>query len=93
MGYADDGDLTNEGTTVKITIKHIAPLFAAAAIGAIGLAPVASAASSPTLVAHSTVAPSCASPQAPYDAGVGPLLPRGTDPYIPYFPGMFSLVS
>jgi hypothetical protein len=91
MGYADDGDPTNEGSTVK-TIKHIAPLFAAATIGAIGLAPGASAASSPTPVAHSIAAPSCA-PQAPYSAGVGPLLLRGTDPYIPYFPGMFSLVS
>ena len=78
---------------MKTTFKHIAPLLAAATIGAIGLAPVASAASNPTPVAHSTAVSSCAPPDAPYGAGFDPLLPAGTDPYIPYFPGMLSLVS
>ena len=93
MGSADDADPTSEGTTMKTTIKHITPLLAAAAIGAISLVPVASAASNSTPASHSACPPSCASPQAPYTAGVGPLLPAGTDPYVPYFPGMLSLVS
>lgn len=78
---------------MKTTIKQIASLLAAAAIGAISLAPVASAASNPTPVAHATAARGCASPQAPCAAGVGPHLPGVTDTSIPYFPGMLSLVS
>ena len=79
---------------MKKTIKYIAPLFAAAAIGAISLAPVESAASSPPPAAHSTDAPSTTTvPPASYGAESGPLVPGGTHRYLPYFPGMISLVS
>lgn len=78
---------------MKKTIKYIAPLFAAAAIGAISLAPVESAAPRPTPAAHSTEGPSSTSAPASYGSEIGPLVPGGTHRYLPYFPGMISLVS
>lgn len=58
------------------TIKYVAPLLAAAAIGgAIALAPIASAATPPTATTHSAPAAS---------AGTDPLVPYGTDPQVPY---------
>ena len=74
-------------------IKYTAPLFAAAAICAISLAPVESAASSPTPATHSTDAPSSTSAPEPYGSEIRPLVPGGTHRYLPYFPGMISLVS
>jgi hypothetical protein len=60
---------------VKATVKFIAPWLAAAAIGgAIGLAPVAAAA---------TMAPSPA-PAHAFDTGPDPLVPYGTDPRVPF---------
>ena len=78
---------------MKKTIKYIAPLFAAAAIGAISLAPVESAASSPPPAAHSTDAPSSTSAPVSYGSAIGPPVPGGTHRYLPYFPGMISQVS
>lgn len=75
------------------TIKYIAPLFAAAAIGAISLAPVENGASSPAPVADSTDAPSSTSAPGSYGSEIGPLVPGGAHSYLPYFPGMISLVS
>ncbi len=62
------------------SIKYIAPWMAAAAIGAaVGLAPVASAATHPAPVTSATTQP------APVgSAGTDPLVPYGTDPAIPY---------
>ena len=52
------------GTTIKTTIKYIAPWLGAAAIGAaIALAPLAS-------------------------ANTDPLVPNGSDPYVPYQLGL-----
>ena len=78
---------------MKKAIKYIAPLFAAAAIGAVSLAPVESAASGPTPATHSTDAPSSTSAPKPYGSEIGPLVPGGTHHYLPYFPGIISLVS
>jgi hypothetical protein len=51
LGIAEYGDPANRENTMKTTIKYIAPWLAAAAIGgAIGLAPVASAAPGSTPV-------------------------------------------
>ena len=62
---------------MKTTIKFIAPWLAAAAIGgAIGLAPVAAAA---------TPAPSPAQPA--FETGPNPLVPYGTNPQSPYVLG------
>lgn len=59
---------------MKSMIKYVAPWLAAAAMGgAIVLAPIASAATSPTAT-HS----------APASAGTDPLVPFGTDPQSPY---------
>jgi hypothetical protein len=80
---------------MKTTVKCIAPWLAAAAIsGAIGLAPIASAApaaapsSQDTVVTHAT--PSTAPAPTPFDTGTDPLVEGniGADPAIPYFPGM-----
>jgi hypothetical protein len=60
---------------MKSTIKSIAPWLVAAAIGgAIGLAPVASAATVP----NPTPAPPV------LETGPDPLVPYGTNPYIPF---------
>jgi len=62
---------------MKSTIKYIAPWLAAAAIGgAIGLAPVASAVTGP--------APSPNPAPPALETGPDPLVPNGTDPYIPF---------
>jgi hypothetical protein len=83
-----------EESTMKTTIKCIAPWLAAAAISAaIGLAPIASAApaatpSSPdTVVNHPNL--STAPTPTPFDTGSDPLVEGniGADPAIPYFPG------
>jgi hypothetical protein len=80
---------------MKATIKRIAPWLAAAAIsGAIGLAPIASAApaatpsSQDTAVAHTTG--STAPAPTPFEYGTDPLVEGnvGADPAVPYFPGM-----
>ena len=78
---------------MKKMIKYMAPLFAATAIGAIGLAPVESAASSTTPATYSPDAPSSTSAPEPYSSEIGPLVPGGTHRYLPYFPGMISLAS
>jgi hypothetical protein len=74
---------------MKSTIKYVAPWLAAAAIGgAIGLAPVAGAVTGSTPVlqskvfAHQAPAPNPAPPQL--ETGPDPLVPNGTDPYIPF---------
>ena len=74
---------------MKTTIKYVAPWLAAAAIGgAIGLAPVASAAPSATpisqtkVVAHPTA--SSAPAPTPFGSGEDPLVPSGANPYVPY---------
>jgi hypothetical protein len=64
---------------MKIKITYIAPLIAAAAIGAIGLAPVASAA-----VASATPQ------QAAFVTGEDPLVPNGADPHVPYRLGFYN---
>lgn len=62
---------------MKTTIKFLAPWLAAAALGgAIGLAPIASAATIPT--PHTGPAASVGT------AGTDPLVPFGTDPSVPY---------
>ena len=62
---------------MKTPIKYVAPWLAAAAIGgAIALAPIASAAAHPSPVA--TAPSSAGSP------GTDPLVPYGTNPYVPY---------
>ncbi len=61
------------------TIKHIAPWFAAAAIGgALIFAPVASADSSADPGPHAAPSPS-QSQGAPAQSGADPLVPYGTD--------------
>jgi hypothetical protein len=61
---------------MKTTIKFIAPWLAAAAIGgAIGLAPVATAA---------TPASSPTPAQPAFETGPDPLVPYGTDPRVPF---------
>ena len=79
---------------MKATIRYIAPWLAAAAIGgAIGLAPIASAApattpSSPdTVVNHPNL--STAPTPTPFETGPDPLVPSnvGADPLVPYVPG------
>ena len=80
---------------MKTTIKYIAPWLAAAAIGgAIGLAPIASAApatrpSSQDNVVTNTTGSTAPAP-SPFETGTSPLVPDnvGADPVIPYFPGM-----
>ena len=58
-------------------IKYVAPWLAAAAIGgAIAFAPIASAAT------H--LAPVPTTPSAAGSAGTDPLVPYGTNPYVPY---------
>jgi len=79
---------------MKTAIKCIAPWLAAAAISAaIGLAPIASAATSAatpssqgTVATHAT--PSTEAP-TPFDTGSDPLVEGniGADPAIPNFPG------
>jgi hypothetical protein len=76
---------------MKTTIKYIAPWLAAAAIGgAIGLAPIASAAPSSTPVSQAKVvsnsAPSPRPAPTPFQSGTDPLVPGnvGADPYVPY---------
>lgn len=60
------------------SIKKIAPWVAAAAIaGALGLAPVASAATPPVALAPGTTT-------SVGNAGTDPLVPSGSDPYTPY---------
>jgi hypothetical protein len=88
-------DRTTEVDTMKATIKCIAPWIAAAAVGgAIVLAPVASADTGATRVAHDQAvaqagpSPSPA-PTPPVASGADPLVPFGThvdtdQPYDPY---------
>jgi hypothetical protein len=83
------GDPANREKPMKTTIKYIAPWLAAAAIGgAIGLAPVASAAPGTTPVPQTKVAanPAPAPAPTPFESGTDPLVPGnvGADPYIPY---------
>ena len=92
MRMTEHGDLTNRGT-MKKTIKYIAPVLAATGIVASSLAPVGSAAAGSTPAAHSTDAPSSPSAPEPYVSEMGPLVPGGVHRYLPYFPGMISLVS
>jgi hypothetical protein len=66
---------------MKTSIKHLTPWLAAFAIGgAVALAPVAGAATSPA--PHTAAA-------APTTIGAGtdPLVPYGTDPQVPYLLG------
>jgi hypothetical protein len=76
---------------MNTTVKYIAPWLAAAAIGgAIGLAPIASAATttgSQGGVSHATR--SNAPAPTPFEYGTSPLVEGnvGADPAIPYFPG------
>jgi hypothetical protein len=68
------------------SIKHIVPWVAAAAIaGAIGLAPVASAATHPAPLAGSGTNNGSVGA-----AGTDPLVPYGSDPYTPYRLGYFN---
>jgi hypothetical protein len=83
-----------EESTMKTTIKYIAPWLAAAAIGgAIGLAPIASAAPASTPSSHGKVATSpTVSPApvpTPFESGTDPRVPSdvGADPLVPYVPG------
>jgi hypothetical protein len=77
------------------TVKYIAPWLAAAAIGgAIGLAPIASAAPTATAgsqggVSHAAPSNSNAPAPTPFEYGPSPLVEGnvGADPAIPYFPG------
>jgi hypothetical protein len=78
---------------MKMTIKHIAPWLAAAAIGgAIGIAPVANAdpGSAPVSQARFAANPAAAAP-APFGTGEDPLVPDGPNPYIPYQLGYINL--
>jgi hypothetical protein len=71
---------------MNTTVKYIAPWLAAAAIsGAIGLAPMASAASATTPVSQ---AAGPTAPATPFEYGTSPLVEGnvGADPAIPYFP-------
>jgi hypothetical protein len=77
---------------MRSTVNFIAPWLAAAAIcGAIGLAPVAGATTVSTpapqskVVAHPASSPSPAPPAL--ETGPDPLVPYGTDPYIPFMLG------
>jgi PPE-repeat protein len=76
---------------MKTTIKCIAPWLAAAAIGgAIGLAPIASAAPATTSSSHDKVATSTTAPApTPFESGTDPRVPSdvGADPLVPYVPG------
>ena len=81
------------------TIKYIAPWLAAAAIGgAIGLAPIASAAPTTTPGSHDKVVPNTTAPTAPaptapaptpFESGTDPRVPSdvGADPLVPFVPG------
>ena len=76
------------------TIKFIAPWLAAAAIGgAIGLAPIASAAPATMSSSHSKVvtnAPASTAPApTPFETGTDPRVPSdvGADPIVPFVPG------
>jgi len=61
---------------MKTTVKYIAPWLAAAAIGgAIGLAPIAAAA---------TGAPAPGPAHAAFDTGPDPLVPYGPSPRVPF---------
>jgi hypothetical protein len=80
---------------MKATIKYIGPWLAGAAvIGALGLAPVASAAAGSSSVSKTqNAAPRATSPQpapTPFEDGPDPLVPAdvGADPEVPYVPGM-----
>ena len=77
---------------MKTTIKYIAPWLAAAAVGgAIGLAPVASADTGSAPVSQTKVIANSAGPATPaptpFESGASPLVPTGTDPYIPFVLG------
>ena len=81
---------------MKTTIKYIAPWLAAAAIGgAIGLAPIASAAPATTQGSHGKVVPNTTASTAPaptptpFESGTDPRVPSdvGADPLVPYVPG------
>jgi hypothetical protein len=63
-------------TTVKALKYLTAPLAAAAISGAILLAPIADAATSPPVAATTSAAVG--------NAGTDPLVPYGTDPQVPY---------
>jgi hypothetical protein len=72
---------------MNTNVKYIAPWLAAAAIsGAIGLAPIASAAPAATPVSHTAGSPAPA--PTPFEYGTSPLVEGnvGADPAIPYFP-------
>jgi hypothetical protein len=80
---------------MKATIKYIGPWLAGAAvIGALGLAPVASAVAGPSSVSKTQVAtPRATSRQpapTPFEDGPDPLVPAdvGADPYVPVIPGI-----
>jgi hypothetical protein len=78
---------------MNTTVKYIAPWLAAAAIsGAIGLAPIASAAPAATAGSQggvSNATSSNAPAPTPFEYGTSPLVEGnvGADPAIPYFPG------
>jgi hypothetical protein len=83
-----------EESTMKTTIKYIAPWLAAAAIGgAMGLAPIASAAPATTPGPHDKVVPnttaSTATAPTPFESGTDPRVPSdvGADPLVPFVPG------
>jgi hypothetical protein len=73
---------------MKTTTKYLAPWLAAAAIGgAMGLTPVASAAPVSPTKSVASPAPSPTPGPARFGAGEDPLVPNGTDPYVPYVLG------
>jgi hypothetical protein len=81
---------------MNMTIKHIAPWLAAAAIGAaIGIAPVANADPGSAPVSQSRFAPNSAASAtpatAPFGTGEDPLVPNGPNPSIPNQLGYINL--
>jgi hypothetical protein len=80
---------------MQAAIKYLSPWLAAAAIGAaVGLAPAASATTGSTPVPQSQVvahsAPSPRPAPKPYETGPDPLVPYGTDPYVPFRLGYYN---
>jgi hypothetical protein len=93
-GIAEYSDPANRKNTMKTTIKYVAPWLAAAAIGgAIGLAPIASAAPGSTPVSQAKVvsnsAPSPRPAPTPFESGTDPLVPGnvGANPHVPFVLG------
>ncbi len=85
-----------EESTMKTTIKYFAPWLAAAAIGgAMGLAPIASAAPATSPSSHGKAATNTTASTAPaptptpFESGTDPRVPSdvGADPLVPFVPG------